>query len=118
MSRSIPADESRFPWWVALGSLAFVLWLFFGNTVPALRERQQLQQYADELADLRATYDAAIQESRLGVGPNAHYDLQALLVAIDQHGFTPFELCASYPEARKALDANGDEPASPAAVSR
>ena len=115
MNRSTAEDESRFPYWVALGSLAFVLWLFFGNTVPALHERQQLQQYADELAGLRATYDAAIQEARLGVGPSSHYDLQALLVAIDQHGFTPYELCAAYPEPRSTAPA-ADEPDAPPTV--
>ncbi len=98
MSRTHAEAPSRFPWWVAAGSLTFALWLFFGNTVPALRERQELRAHAAELAQLRASYDAAIQEARLGVGPNAHYDLQALLVAIDQRGFTPLELCAAYPE--------------------
>jgi hypothetical protein len=97
MSRT-PEAPSRFPWWVAAGSLAFALWLFFGNTVPAVRERQELHAHADELRELRDSYDRAIQEARLGVGPNAHYDLQALLVAIDRCGFTPHELCAAYPE--------------------
>jgi hypothetical protein len=83
---------------VALGSLALVLWLFFRHTVPALHEKQELQDYASTLQKLRGDYDRAIQDARLGVGPNAHFDLQALLVAIDQRGFTPFELCATYPE--------------------
>ena len=109
------ATESRFPHWVALGSLAFVLWLFFGNTVPALRERQELQQYADELVTLRATYDAAIQEARLGIGPSSHYDLQALLVAIDQHGFTPLELCAAYPEPRAVPQPDSQPDSAPVA---
>ena len=101
-----------FPWWVAAGSLAFALWLFFGNTVPALHERQELRAHAQDLLELRETYDRAIQEARLGVGPNAHYDLQALLVAIDECGFTPLELCAAYPERPRAEPAApGDQPA-------
>lgn len=111
MSRMPTEAPSRFPQWVAVGSLAFVLWLFFGNTVPALREREELHQHAGELAQRRADYEAAIQEARLGVGPNAHFDLQALLVAIDQRGFTPFELAIAYPE-RTAPTAD-DAPAEP-----
>lgn len=99
MSRTRAEAPSHFPWWVAVGSLVAVLWLFAGNTVPALRERQQLRAYADELAALRRSYDTAIQEARLGLGPGAHHDLQALLVAIDRLGFTPSELCLAYPEA-------------------
>jgi hypothetical protein len=98
MSRTQAEAPSNFPHWVALGSLAFVLWLFFSNTVPAFRERSALNALGEDLAGLKHQYDAAIQEARLGLGPNAHYDLQALLVAIDQKGFTPFELCLAYPE--------------------
>lgn len=120
MSRTTAEAPSHFPHWVALGSLAFVLWLFFGNTVPALQERQELRNHADQLAKLRTDYDRAIQEARLGVGPNAHYDLQALLVAIDQRGFTPLELCVAYPERSEApagVGPDGD-PANPADVPR
>lgn len=113
MSRTNAEAPSHFPHWVALGSLAFVLWLFFANTVPALRERQELLDHASSLRDLRASYDAAIQEARLGVGPNAHYDLQALLVAIDQRGFTPVELCIAYPE-RPSTPANVEDHREPA----
>jgi hypothetical protein len=102
MSRN-PEAPSTFPHWVALGSLALVLWLFFRHTVPALHEKQELQDYASTLQKLRGDYDRAIQDARLGVGPNAHFDLQALLVAIDQRGFTPFELCATYPERANAV---------------
>jgi hypothetical protein len=107
MSRPHSEAPSHFPHWVALGSLAFVLWLFFGNTVPALRERAELRNHAEALAQLKASYDAAIQEARLGVGPNAHYDLQALLVAIDQRGYTPLELCVAYPETRASGTGSG-----------
>jgi hypothetical protein len=99
MSSPDAEARSHFPHWVALASLGFVLWLFFANTVPALRERQELQAHEQALRRLRADYDAAIEQARLGTGPDAHYDLQALLVAIDQCGFTPAELCAAYPRA-------------------
>jgi hypothetical protein len=100
MSRTSADEPSSFPRWVALFSLGFVLWLFFANAVPAMRERSQLQAHAAELVDLRDRFDVAITEARLGVGQRVHQDLQALLVAIDQHGFTPAELCAAYPAAR------------------
>jgi hypothetical protein len=103
-------EPSTFPRWVALSSLAFVLWLFFANAVPAMRERSQLQAHAAELVDLRDRFDVAITEARLGVGQRVHQDLQALLVAIDQHGFTPAELCAAYPAARSDA-ARGETPA-------
>ena len=109
MSRTHVEAPSNFPHWVALGSLAFVLWLFFSNTVPAFRERSALNALSEDLVGLRAQYDAAIQEARLGLGPNARYDLQALLVAIDQKGFTPFELCLAYPE-RTPPPVHHDEP--------
>src|SRR5262245_24348507 len=99
MSRP-PDEPSTFPRWVALSSLAFALWLFFANAVPAMRERSQLQAHAAELFDLRSQFDSAITEVRLGCSQSEHCDLQALLVAIDQHGFTPAELCAAYPAAR------------------
>ena len=97
MSRSAPANPSSFPHWVALCSLGLVLWLFFGNTVPALHEREELRTLHEELLSLRQRYDAAIIEARLGRGSTSDYDLQGLFVAIDQRGYTPAELCASYP---------------------
>ncbi|MBL8754940.1 MAG: hypothetical protein JNK15_16670 [Planctomycetes bacterium] len=121
MSRSPSDAPSHFPHWVALGSLAFVLWLFFSNMVPALQEKEQLLAREGQLVQLRKDYDAAIQEARLGVGPNAHFDLQALLVAIDQHDLTPLELCLLHPERQVRLpvgepgdptsDPDGDSPA-------
>jgi hypothetical protein len=115
-----PAEPpSHFPHWVALGSLAFVLWLFFSNTVPALRERSELRAHANELATLKRDYNLAIEEARLGLGPNAHFDLQALLIAIDQLGYTPFELSLAYPDqpATPPADAgDGLEPSGPNAT--
>jgi hypothetical protein len=107
---------SNFPYWVTLGSLALALWLFFRHTVPALHDQADLRATADQLRRLRQDYDGAIEQARLGVGPNAHYDLQALLVAIDQRGFTPYELVATYPErATKILppDPGEDGPPGP-----
>jgi hypothetical protein len=115
MSRSTAEAPSHFPHWVALGSLVFVLWLFFSNTVPALREQHELRALGGELQKLRTDYDAAIQEARLGLGPNAHYDLQALLVAIDQKNMTPLDLCTLWPEQPRTPSASdpGDEPRDP-----
>jgi hypothetical protein len=118
MSHPTTEAPSRFPHWVALGSLALVLWLFFGHTVPALREQQILRDHATTLAQLRADYDGAITQARLGIGPNAHFDLQALLVAIDQRGYTPFELCAAYPERSAHHPEAPDDPPSRPDVSR
>lgn len=105
MSRSAKANPSSFPHWVALCSLGLVLWLFFGNTVPALHEREQLRAVHDELSGLRARYDQAIADAQLGRGRHADYDLQGLFLAIDQRGYTPAELCAAYPQPAAA-----DEP--------
>lgn len=91
--------SAAFPRWVALGSLALVLWLFFANTVPAARERSELLQVATDLQDLRQRFDVAIRERRLGLARESSLDMQAVLVAIDQQGFTPAELCATYPQA-------------------
>jgi len=100
MSRTPTDQHSSFPRWVALSSLALVLWLFFANAVPAMQERSELRAHAVYLVGLREQFDAAITEARLGGGQNVQCDLQALLVAIDQQGFTPAELCAAYPAAR------------------
>jgi hypothetical protein len=94
-----------------LGSLTLVLWLFFSNTVPAWREREELALQARRLDQLKTEYDVAIQQARLGLGQHANTDLQSLLVAIDQKGFTPFELCLAYPERPPAAPAG-----SPAAL--
>ena len=101
-----------FPYWVALGSLGFTLVLYFFNTAPAVRERESLRAVKADLQDLRRRYEDAIEKARLQVGPRAaaNYDLQALLVAIDQLGYTPSELCAAYPEAAPETPGDGDAP--------
>lgn len=104
MSRPATANSSSFPHWVALCSLGLVLWLFFGNTVPAMHEREELRLLQDELLDLRRRYETAIVAARLGQGGRTDHDLQGLLVAIDQRGYTPAELCAAYPDAQAAAD--------------
>ncbi|MBL8738685.1 MAG: hypothetical protein JNL12_19810 [Planctomycetes bacterium] len=100
MSREPAEAPSNFPHWVTLGSLAFVLWLFFTNTVPATQERAELQNLDAELTELRIRYDQAIEDARLRIAAEPDYDLQALLLAIDAQGFTPAELCLAFPEAR------------------
>jgi len=97
--RERTTKEHSFPYWVAMGSLLFVLLLFFTNTVPALEERQNLTATHRELIDLRQQYedaiDSAAQLAGLGTGPDS-CDLQSLLVAIDQQGYTPLELDVIY----------------------
>ncbi len=98
--RELPQPTERpssFPQWVALGSLALVLWLFFANTAPAMREQQELGQLHVDLQKLRQQYDQVIAETRLGAGAQGDSDVQGLLVAIDLQGYTPAELCAAFP---------------------
>ena len=97
--RARPTKENSFPHWVALMSLGFALTLFLANTVPALRERDGLQDVDVELSDLVLRYEEAIRQTQLGAGGASKYDLQSLLVAIDHLGYTPRELCRAYPEA-------------------
>jgi hypothetical protein len=104
------ANSNSFPHWVALMSLGFALTLFFANTVPALRERDGLQQVDAELTDLVRRYEDAIRQTQLGVGDASEYDLQSLLVAIDHLGYTPEELCRAYPR-RATEDGDGAAPA-------
>ena len=104
------ANSNSFPHWVALMSLGFALTLFFANTVPALRERDGLQQVDAELTDLVRRYEDAIRQTQLGVGDASEYDLQSLLVAIDHLGYTPEELCRAYPR-RAPEEGDGAAPA-------
>jgi len=97
MSRTALIKPSSFPLWVTVCSLGVGLWLYFGNTVPALRDRDELVSLASDLAVLRQQYDTAIVEARAGHGATADFDLQSLFVAIDQKGYTPAEFCAAYP---------------------
>ena len=106
--RERSTKDSSFPHWVALGSLVVVLALFFSNTVPALRERQSLHELQARLIDLRGQYERAIaqtaKQARLGHstslghsgGLDEPFDLQALLVAIDEQNATPLELWQRY----------------------
>ena len=99
---SMPAAKpSSFPHWVTWLSLGGAVLLFFGNTVPAVRERAALQLAQHELDRLRVQYDAALVAARLSAptGRNGEAaDLQSLLVAIDRLGWTPDELLRHYPE--------------------
>jgi len=113
MSRTALVKSSSFPQWVAGCSLGLGLWLYFGNTVPALRDRAELAVMENDLALLRQRYDTAIGEARLGQGATADFDLQSLFVAIDQKGYTPAEFCAAYPSEppARAASATADDPA-------
>jgi hypothetical protein len=92
-----------FPAWVALVSLGLVLWLYYSGTAPAAREREELVRLQTELLDLRDQLEATIAAVRLGRTAGATWDLQSLLVAIDQRGYTPAELCAAFPAADQDL---------------
>ncbi|MBL9076544.1 MAG: hypothetical protein JNL08_03520 [Planctomycetes bacterium] len=98
MTREAKDSPSSFPHWVAVASLGTALWLYFGNAAPAVRERAELETLEQDLDQLRASYDQAIHEARLGLGPASQQDLQSLLVAIDRLGLTPAELCSLHPE--------------------
>ena len=91
-----------------MGSLIFVLALFFSNTVPALEERQNLTSLHHDLLNLRQQYEDAIDSAarlaHLGKGPE-NFDLQSLLVAMDQQGYTPMELDVIYRQIAKQRSA-------------
>lgn len=90
--------ESPFPQVVAWGSLALALLLFFFNTVPAVREREELRTTEDQLRELRVLYDRALADQLPATpGAAAEDDLQTVLVAIDRIGWTPDELRQSFP---------------------
>lgn len=105
MARSgVPAPaHSAFPHWVAWGSLALALALFFANTVPAVRDRAALQATEQQLQELRSRCDAELARALPGTpgGTGAEgEDLQELLLAIDRYGWTPDELLRAVPEAQ------------------
>jgi len=99
MSRTDDANSTSLPLWIAVGCLVGGVLLFFGNTVPALREGDDLSRIDDDLDDLKHRHTLAIEQARLaGAGHDgAAIDLQSLFVAIDQKGFTISEFCAAYP---------------------
>lgn len=113
------SKDSAFPHWVAFGSLVFVLAMFFSNTVPALRERQGLSELKTQLVVLQQQFETAIEQTarqaRLGSshpgsatnsgeGPDGNFDLQSLLVAIDEHNLTPLELWQQYGRSPKGKE--------------
>jgi hypothetical protein len=112
MATSRNNDESQFPRVVAWFGLALAVVLFLSNTVPAVRERQQLRATATDLQRLRQQYDAAIAHATAAMpGPAGEQDLQSVLVAIDRIGWTPAELLRCYPEATPAPAAvDAEEP--------
>lgn len=118
MAKPAPqADEpgtpqaSNFPTWVAVGSLAAAMLVFFGSTVPALRERDGLRADRQALQDLRLRYETAI--AHLKPGTPADEDWQSLLVAIDRLSWTPAELLRHYPEPRPLAGAPDTPPDTP-----
>jgi hypothetical protein len=111
--RERSTKDSAFPHWVAIGSLVFVLAMFFSNTVPALRERQGLAGLQAQLVNLQQQFETAIEQTarqahlgtaRHGNEPDGNFDLQSLLVAIDEHNLTPLELWQQYGESAKSRE--------------
>jgi hypothetical protein len=95
--RARAAGVSAFPQVVAWASLGLALLLFFGNTVPAVRERAALRATAADLERLRARYDEALLQPVPGTQGAPEDDLESVLVAIDRIGWTPAELLRAYP---------------------
>jgi hypothetical protein len=62
--RAARRSTTSFPYWVTLASLGLAAALWFGNTAPALRERDELQAVADELRNLRRDSAAFTGTSR------------------------------------------------------
>lgn len=92
------SDRTPFPTVVAWGSLLLAVLVFFGNAVPALRERADLRATRARLQELREQYDRALASAWASApGHRGADDLQSVLVAIDQIGWTPEELLRSHP---------------------
>ncbi|MCR9245576.1 MAG: hypothetical protein NXI31_11130 [bacterium] len=92
-------SSSTLPLWVAVACCVAATFLVFGNTLPALEERRELDHVETDLATLHRRYAEAIQLARLAGarGDSApELDLQSLFVAIDQKGYTVAEFCAAH----------------------
>ena len=97
-------DETlSFPMLVTFGALATALILLLTSTLPALRERQELDWVLTETTRLRRDFVDRLVELRRPAG-GSEDDLQALLVAIDGLGLTPAELIALHPAETAAED--------------
>lgn len=101
---------STLPLWIAGLCCLAAAALVFGNTLPALEERRELDHAEAELDTLRRRHDNAIETARLAGArgdATAALDLQSLFVAIDQKGYT----VAEFYEAHASEADDGDEPA-------
>jgi hypothetical protein len=96
-------ETLSFPILVTFGALATALLLLLTSTLPALRERQELDRVLTEHSRLRRDYVDRLVELRRPRTGNSK-DLQALLVAIDGLGLTPAELIALHPAEAEAED--------------
>ncbi len=97
-------DETlSFPMLVTFGALATALILLLTSTLPALRERQDLDRVLSEYSRLRKDYVERLVELRRPRSGSSE-DLQALLVAIDGLGLTPAELIALHPAETETED--------------
>ncbi len=97
-------DETpSFPMLVTFGALGMALILLLTSTLPALRERQDLDWVLTENSRLRRDYVDRLVELRRPQTGNTQ-DQQALLVAIDGLGLTPAELLALHPAETETED--------------
>ncbi len=97
-------DETlSFPMLVTFGALATALILLLTSTLPALRERQELDSVLTDKSRLRSDYVDRLVELRRPQGGSVE-DLQALLVTIDDLGLTPAELLALHPAETETED--------------
>ena len=91
--------HTSFPTTVAWLSLGVSVLLFCGNTVPALRERADLQATQQQVERLRQQFERTLANSRAATPEAAEeIDIQSLLVAIDRIGLTPIELLQANPQ--------------------
>ncbi|MCA8944160.1 MAG: hypothetical protein KDB80_16465 [Planctomycetes bacterium] len=78
----------RFPWIVALGALVIGAWIFFTSTVPAIRERETLDEQEQILIERRDSMLDATTELRDRRKALSHSQ-DHVLVELDRHGLHP-----------------------------
>jgi hypothetical protein len=93
--RRAQSGSDAFPWLVALGCLAAGLFVWFGSTVPALREREILEDARVRMEERRDALRKAAVELR-GRRQALPRDGELLMVEIDRHGLLPHEAVELY----------------------
>ncbi len=98
-------SKPSFPAVVAGACTAVAVFLYFGNTVDAKRERENLLRIEREVQELTTRYGDKILAERAAAGVDLARDPQALLSAIDRLDLTPEELLREYPALAEATRA-------------